>query len=280
MNLSIATISDINELKKMDIPFNFKKNIELEINSGSHKSFEWIVAKEKEQIIGFHRTMIVSDIGFLSGIFINDKVESKNPWIAHSLVLYSLESLKKSNIVSLVAWDSDIESHKSKILMKNDFYVSKSLYRRLIFSKNGISSLLNSKLEPTIKWDIASESDSLSITKLAKNKQEFLAGLVIKNHEYKNWIVKRINGVVEAAICWWSHGNTLEVHFSISNDPTLDIIDGIINILNLVEKKEELEFFKINLESERLLTMLRLSTYKPYTYKEGYNNFCLVMNNL
>jgi hypothetical protein len=73
---------------------------------------------------------------------------------------------------------------------------------------------------------------------------------------------------------WWIHGDTLEIHFTLSQQPEFDITSGIVHLLSALDN-EELSYLKINLEFERKLTLIRLLAFGPKTYRNGYQTTLL-----
>jgi hypothetical protein len=270
---SLATIDDLKELNEIDIPYNFKKNISLELSSKNSEHFRWIVKRENNEIIGFHRSLIVSGWGFLSGIFI--KKENIDQWLLPKLVAYAINDLKTKGCSGLIAWDDSPPSYKTTILKRYGFSTFPSIINRIIFDREGIERLLNNRQEKD-NWLNAQKKDIKHIVKLTQMVDSYIKLSEFKDTEKSLWLVNYKDDRLIAAINYWIHGNTLEIHFSFSEDPSHDITEGIQKLATKVKYENAVQYLKVNLEPERILSFIRLTSFGALTYQNGYKNTCLV----
>ncbi|WP_137791897.1 hypothetical protein [Bacillus sp. E(2018)] len=270
---TVATSKDIAELNDLEIPFNFKNNISLELTEENLNRFRWILKRKDSRIVGFHRSFIVSGWGFLSGIFIQR--DNTDQWLLPKLVNYAIKDLISNGCSGLIAWDDSPPSYKTDILKRYGFTEYPSCINRLFFNREGIEKLSFTS-QQNAGWSISTERDVKNILLLAKRVSSYINLDNLKEVKESFWIVKYHEGNIVAAINYWVHGNTAEVHFSISENVSLDITGGIQALALKVSNIQRIQFLKINLEPERVLTLIRLTSFGACTYRNGYKNTCLI----
>ncbi|MEK5209702.1 hypothetical protein [Psychrobacillus sp. FSL H8-0510] len=263
------------KLKKLNIPFNYKSTIDIELNELNYKKFRWIICEEEGVITGFHRSIIIEGWGFLAGVFISEK--NSDPWLLNKLVKYAISDLSHRGCIGVIAWDTHPLSNKTPILIRLGFSQYPFLVYRFIFDINGINSLRIIPKANQIKWRLGNSEDYRNIKSLLNTKSSFIDSLPIKPEgEGDNWVVLQEKNAIIAAINWSVHGNVLEIFFTLSSLIGLDIMDGLQFLVSEVIKNNDIELLKINLEQNRKITLMRLMSCHPKTYQKGYENTCLV----
>jgi hypothetical protein len=272
---SIADQADIKQLNGLNIPFNYRNSIETELTKDQKANhFRWVVYKENGEIIAFHRSSIISNWGFFAGVFVKENFQDS--WMVYKIVDFAIDDLANIGCKGCIAWDDYPKTIKTDILSRSGFEVSPLIIYRLIFNQTGISRINSHLLKKESTWRDGRDIDYEKIEKLVLQGGSFLPDIQEGSRSMSGWFVNEKDGEVIAAIKWWLHQSLLEVHYTISKEPNMDIFEGIINLVKNVSKYNYVGQFKINLESQRKLSFIRLSAFKPYTYKNGYKNICLI----
>jgi hypothetical protein len=272
---SIACEADIAQLKSLKIPFNYRNSIEAELLKDEKSNhFRWVVYKENDVILAFHRSIIISNWGFFSGVFVKENIP--DCWMVHKIVDYAIEDLKSMGCSGCIAWDDSPKTVKTDMLSRSGFSISPLLIYRLIFNETGIKHINSYLSKEKNLWRDGRDIDAEEINNLHLRGSSFLPDVQDGYRNRSNWFVKEKDGEVMAAINWWLHQNLLEIHYTLSKEPYMDITEGIINLVKKVSNMNHVGQFKINLESQRKLSFIRLSAFQPHTYRGGYENLCLI----
>lgn len=272
--ISVAKKEDIGILKKLNIPYNYKNTIDIELDELNSEKFRWIIYKENGKIIAFHRSIIHKGWGFLAGIFITDK--NSDPWLLNKIINYSINDLLNCGCIGLIAWDDIPISSKTPILKRFGFNEYPYPVFRFIFDIKGINTLKASYNQNQAYWRFSNLSDYPYIQKLLTAESSFIDSLQIESVDCEEgWVVLQEEEIV-AALSWSLHGNVLEIFFSLSCQEGLDIMGGILFLVSQVIENHKIDFLRINLEHSRRITHIRLMSYQPKTYQNGYKNTCLV----
>ncbi|EJR29910.1 hypothetical protein EXW32_29955 (plasmid) [Bacillus mycoides] len=277
--IGLATSKDVVQLKNIKIPYQFKSTVQEEICGEYSNVFRWIICKEDGKVIGFHRSKIVAGWGILAGILITP--ESSDIWLANNLSRFAIEDLTLNTTEGILAWAESPDAHKVKLMKRYGFEIFPDYIYRLIFDKESLELFINKKIIAVtdLTWRSSNFNDYDQIIKLLNFKNSFVDSLPNKHSTDKTrWYVCIENERIIAAINWWLHSDTLEIHFTLSEESDFDITSGLYCLL-LELKNKQIKYININLEKARKMTLIRLLNFKPKTYRHGYISYLLYKKN-
>lgn len=258
----VANLNDAYEISKLDIPYNYKNNINLELDYKNNRNFRWIVSELEGKIIGFHRCLIVSGWAFWSGVFIDNAIDDL--WLLYKLNLYVFNDLKNIKIKGQFVWIDEKYSKKVTLMEKLGFKKCNNKICRLIYDKKGLERISNSKvINKEDEWINDNGTYYDKINDLLQNSDYYINSIdKPSKEELSNWCILQKNETVLCAINWWVNGDTFEIHHIITKDCKYDITDGIIKILNEIID-ENINIVKITIQKNINISLIRLICFKP-----------------
>lgn len=269
--LSIASQSDLEEMSLLNVPFMKELNAEIEAQRSG--LIRWDVLKDDGVITGCHRTVLLSGWGFLYGVYV--RPSDSNIWTCYKLVQHTVGDLSGQITEGFITWIDDQPSWKSVMMKRLDFTASPSPVYRIFFQDKGLQNLLRSESkEESLHWRMAVPQDCPFIEDLGRYNSSFVNSIVahadFRDFDSRSgWLVGENGREVAAAIRWFIYGDTLFLMFSLSVVPELDITPAVIKLLSLVNL-DNINTYRVNLEYQRKMTLLRLSGFSPYTNERGH----------
>jgi hypothetical protein len=266
--LRAAAAADLEQLQRFPIRYNFRHDIEREI-CGEHAScFLWLVCEREGEIVAFHRSMMVAGWAFMGGVHVARYVPSK--WLLLELARSVMERHAAiKSLLGMAAWADSPTVPKALLLEKLGFERYAEDVHRFIFRDDSLRRLVEAgrRCGPRGSWVYADHSHSALLSELAMTGSSFLGAISIRIGGLPQWLVHSAVGE-ESALLWWRHGNTVEVHLSLSRSPGFDITEGVAMLA--VDLCDDADMLKISVCSSSVATLLRLMLLSPATYQHGH----------
>ena len=269
-NYRIAQENDISILESIGVKFHYAKSIKTELIGDNTFNFLWILMEKEQSLVGYARCKKLYNWWIMEGLYINNDI-----WAAYKLTQYTIEYLKNVGKSGILSWTDSPLSGKAKIFLKNGFILyPKAIYRFILYPE-AILKLMSSNIKSIENWELANQSDFDEIISLSKSGSSYVENISISNDDkLTKWMVCKERNMIIAVICWWKHDDLIDIHFTLSKEAAFDCIDGIIKLLQQ-EYDDSITLVKINLESKRFNSLLRILKIQPSTYGTGYINYLL-----
>ncbi|AIQ52140.1 hypothetical protein [Paenibacillus sp. FSL R7-0331] len=271
---STATLSDLEEMSRLHIPF--MKELPAELEAWHSRLIRWEVLKNNGLIMGCHRTVLLSGWGFLYGVYV--RPENHNIWSCYQLVQHTVDSLSGCVTDGFITWIDDMPSWKSVMMKRLKFSSSVRPVYRLFFKDTGLQRLRQAEIKDSwLQWRYAVPEDSTAIESLAEAQSSFIDSVNLSGdftNPESGWFVGEDELGIAAGIRWCIYGDTLFAMFTLSSRPELDITAAIVQLLAVLNR-DGLTTYRINLEHQRKITLLRLSGFSPYTNECGHETHYL-----
>lgn len=265
-----ARSSDVEELKAFQISFRYSKDIESEIAGGNKESFRWIVGLREGRICACHRTMLIAGWGFLGGVFVP-------PWetdiyLVAKITRFAVQDLFHVASQGLLAWTDTSETPKAANMRRLKFELYPWIVNRFFMDESQIEKfrgVLITRGDDRFRWRSGTADDYPQIVGLTEFNSSFIDALPLREADLlSRWYVCEEAHELQAAIHYWKHEDTVEIHFSLSRNPNFDIFQGIHDVVKNIAA--DARFVKINIEDSRKLTLLRLLSLGLNTYSQGH----------
>ena len=267
----LANLMDIEHLVNFPIQFHYKKDIAEEISGSNAQHFRWVVGEDEERICAFHRTMLVAGWGFWGGVFVAPWIE--DPWLMYNLLKFAHADLRALPLEGQLAWTDSPEVPKAVLLRRLGFTENSLRINRLMYVKTEVLARFRA-VHPkggVGQWRHSMAGDYPQIVELAKGSPTFITTLpAVAMGDLERWYVYEEDRI-KAAINWWRHEETLEIHFVLAETAEFDVADGIIRLLG-AEITDEVKIVKVNFEASRKITFLRLVMFGANTYSCGFES--------
>lgn len=272
----MATEKDINILQSSDVEFHYIKSIRSEIVGDKASNFLWIIMENESKYCGFARCKKICSWWIMEGLYVDKNMS--DIWAAYKLTQYTIYFLQKTKDSGILSWTDSASSGKANIFIKCGFEFFQNRVYRFILYKQSMEKLLSLGVEENERWSLANCSDYKSIMELSQNGNSFVSNIFIdESDEMVKWLVNKEGNKIVAAVCWWKHDDLLDIHYTLSENANFDCVGGIIKIVQM-EYDDSVTMLKINLEPERLISLIKILRIHPSTYNTGYIHYLLKCN--